>query len=403
MQVRQASSRIGAVAFNGDDRRKAGQSGSVGMRGVAVTIEREKVEKAADELAGLAADAVEPNPFFSPPLLRPALRLLASEDVKPVIVRDSGGEPIAFAPMRPIRGYSRLPVRYAATWMHDHCFFAAPLIRRGCEQAAFGGLFAAADHLGAFLRLAALDADGALAAAAARVAMEEHRKTSLSGAYQRAMLRGGFNAEATLNAALPGKKRKELRRQMNRLGDIGPVAFETLLPGGPLDLWTDKFLTLEASGWKGREGTALASRPEHAAFLRDAVRRAHEAKTLQFCQLSCGETTVAMIINFIERGAAYSFKIAFDEAYARYSPGVLLEIELLKSLALRTDLAFIDSCAQPDHPMIDSIWRERRTIVALNVSRRDIASKALFDLLTSLERAAEISRKRGKPTSRSAS
>jgi CelD/BcsL family acetyltransferase involved in cellulose biosynthesis len=367
------------------------------MRGAAVTIDREVIENAADELASLAADAIEVNPYFSPPLLRPALRLLATGDVSPVIVRDGGGEPIAFAPLRPIRGYSRLPVRYAATWMHDHCFFAAPLVRRGCEQAAFGGLFAAADRMGAFLRLASLDADGPLCAAAAQAAADDGRKTSPSGGYQRAMLRGGFDAEATLNAALPGKKRKELRRQKNRLGDLGSVSFEILQPGGDIDRWTDEFLALEASGWKGRAGTALASRPEHEQFLREAVRRAHEARSLQFCRLASGAATVAMIINFIERGAAYSFKIAFDEAYARFSPGVLLEIELLNALASRADLAFIDSCAQADHPMIDSIWRERRSIAALNISRRDAASKALFDVLTGLERAAEIRRERSKP------
>lgn len=370
----------------------------MGMRSASVPIEREFMGRggAADELADLAADAIEPNPFFSPPLMRPALRLLAGKDVTTIIVRDGGGAPIAFAPLWPTRGYSRLPVRYATTWMHEHCFFGAPLIRRGYEREAFAGLFAAADRLGAFLRLAALDADGPVCAAALHAAKEDARETSLSGLYQRAMLRGGFDPEATLNAALPGKKRKELRRQRNRLTDAGAVRFETLLQDGDLDLWTDQFLALEASGWKGRSGTALASRAEHAAFLREALRCAHEARSLQFCRLSCGEATVAMIINFIERGAAYSFKIAFDEAYARFSPGVLLEIELLSELASRADLAFIDSCAQQDHPMIDSIWRERRSIVALNVSKRDAAAKTLFKILVGLERAADIRRVRNR-------
>jgi CelD/BcsL family acetyltransferase involved in cellulose biosynthesis len=354
------------------------------------------VAEVADELADLAADALETNPFFSPPLLRPALRLLANDGVRPIIVRDKGGAPIAFAPLRPQRGYSRLPVRYVATWMHDHCFFGAPLIRKGCEREAFCGLFAAADKLGAFLRLASLDADGALYASAAQAAEADGRKSSPSGRYQRAMLRGGFDAEATLNAALPGKKRKELRRQMNRLADAGAVAFEALSSAVELDSWTEQFLKLEASGWKGRAGTAFASQPAHAEFLREALRRAHEAGSLQFCRLSSGGAPVAMIINFIERGNAYSFKIAYDETYARLSPGVLLEIELLHALAARADLKFIDSCAQADHPMIDSIWRERRAIVALNVSHRDIAGKLVFKVLTSLERAAEKNRMRNK-------
>ena len=43
--------------------------------------------------------------------------------------------------------------------------------------------------------------------------------------------------------------------------------------------------------------------------------------------------------------------------YARFSPGVLIQLENLKILD-RGDVAWMDSCAVQDHPMIDSLWTE---------------------------------------------
>ena len=73
-----------------------------------------------------------------------------------------------------------------------------------------------------------------------------------------------------------------------------------------------------------------------------------------------------MLINFLAPPGSFSFKIAYDEAYARFSPGVLLELDNLDLLA-RGDIDWMDSCAAENHPMIDSLWGERRTIVRVSL------------------------------------
>jgi len=73
-----------------------------------------------------------------------------------------------------------------------------------------------------------------------------------------------------------------------------------------------------------------------------------------------------MLANFVAPPGVFSFKTAYDEDYARFSPGVLLQRENLDLLA-RADIDWCDSCASEGHPMIERIWREKRTILRVSI------------------------------------
>ena len=87
-----------------------------------------------------------------------------------------------------------------------------------------------------------------------------------------------------------------------------------------------------------------------------------------------------MLVNFLTPPHAFSFKTAYDERFARYSPGVLLQRENL-SIASREGIAWADSCAAPDHPMIDRIWREKREIARISIAIGGRARRAAAALL----------------------
>ena len=74
-----------------------------------------------------------------------------------------------------------------------------------------------------------------------------------------------------------------------------------------------------------------------------------------------------MLANFVTPPGACSFKTAFDENFARFSPGVLLQLENLAMLE-NPQVEWTDSCAAADHPMIDRIWRERRAIGRVSIA-----------------------------------
>jgi CelD/BcsL family acetyltransferase involved in cellulose biosynthesis len=180
------------------------------------------------------------------------------------------------------------------------------------------------------------------------------------------MLQSDLSPEDYFNASMAAKKRKELRRQHKRLSESGTLRFHRYADDYKIDQWCDDFLALEQAGWKGREGSALACDPATASLFRIAMHGGSARGRVERLSLSLDGKPIAMLVNFLAAPGSFSFKTAFDEDYARFSPGVLLQHENLALLA-RNDIAWSDSCAAADHPMIERIWREKRTIVRASI------------------------------------
>lgn len=314
----------------------------------------------------------EPNPFYLPMLLQPALEHLREETVHCIeSLRD--GVPIALLPVTVSQRHGRFPVAHCTNWIHRHGFYGAPLLRKGCEEAGWEAVLAALDAApwsGHFLHLRRIEANGPAAQALARVCARQGRRLEEVGRSQRALLHSPLDAQAYWEQQVRAKKRKELRRLMARLGDEGQVQTRVLRDAAELPEWIDTFLAVERAGWKGERGTALASSPADTAFFRTGCAAALASGALDLLRLDCGDRTIAMLLNFVGPDGAFSFKIAVDPAYARYSPGVLIEqFNLVRVLDDRV-APWMDSCAAPDHPMIDSLWGERRTIAQYRVALR---------------------------------
>ena len=88
---------------------------------------------------------------------------------------------------------------------------------------------------------------------------------------------------------------------------------------------------------------------------------------------------------------SFSFKTAFDEDYARFSPGVLLQIENL-ALLEHSGIAWCDSCAVEGHPMIDSLWTGRRSVGRYSVAIGGSGRRAIFGALLKAELARSAPR-----------
>ncbi|CAN5471752.1 GNAT family N-acetyltransferase [soil metagenome] len=338
----------------------------------------------ASRWADLAEDAAEANCFYAPDLLVPALAHLADEGAIQILEAYDGATLIGLMPVTAAPRHGRLPLANVTNWMHRHCFFGAPLIRRGAEQAAWTGFLAQLDArpgLGHFLHLSGLDAAGANAAAIEAVCFAQGRAFVEIQRYDRALLRTGLSADAYWETHVRAKKRKEIRRLQKRLAELGPVESRMLSAAAELPQWTADFLALEASGWKGDEGTALMSDPKDSLFFCEAIGGAFARGNLQFLRIDLDGRAIAMLVNFRHGEGAFSFKIAFDEALGRFSPGVLIEIDNLCAVCADPSLAWMDSCAATDHPMIDSLWAERRAIaqyrIALNGTGPARARRAL--------------------------
>ena len=331
----------------------------------------------------LAGRATEPNPFAERWCLETGLEAFGGDAVE-LASLSVDGELAGVLPLIRRWNYEGYPFPHIGTWLHANAFCGAPLVAAGHEHAFWRELLHWADGRAGralFLHLEALPTDGPLYAALRDLCALEHRAAAVVHRVDRALLSSELAPQAYYDASMSGKKRKELRRQHTRLAEQGAIAFERRLDDAGLAEWADAFLALERAGWKGREGSALACDPSKAAFFRDALAGAAAHGRLERLAITLDSAPIAMLANFVTPPGAYSFKTAYDERYARFSPGVLLQRENLDLLA-RDAIVWADSCAAADHPMIERIWREKRTIVRVSVAiggpLRRAAAAAIF-------------------------
>lgn len=180
------------------------------------------------------------------------------------------------------------------------------------------------------------------------------------------------SAELYLERALSGKHRKEFRRIEKRLSEMGTTEYRSLEPQGDVKPWIASFLELESSGWKGQSGGSLASREETRRFFEESALAAHRHGQLMMLGLFHKDRPIALKCNLFSGHGSFAFKIAFDEDFRRYSPGMLLEIENVRRLHDMREIAWMDSTAEAQHFMINRLWIDRRTVETLVVSPNHI-------------------------------
>lgn len=335
----------------------------------------------------LAARAGTPNPFFEPWYLLPSLARFDPQQRIVMAALMRGAVPEALVPVQRARRYGRHRLPHLAVWLHANAFLGAPIVAEGAEEAFWEALLDWADRnagASAFFHAAALPLETALAEALIAVGARQRRRVVLVHREERAMLASPLGPAVYLEHALPGKKRKELRRQHARLAEQGTLAVVRRHDAEGIAAWIDQFLALELRGWKGAAGSALACAEATAGLFRESMTAAAERGCLERLSLELDGAPIAMLATLIAPPGAFSYKTAFDERFARFSPGVLLQLENL-ALLERPGIRWADSCAAPDHPMIDSLWRERRAIGRVSVAIGGAARRALFGRIAAFE------------------
>jgi hypothetical protein len=85
---------------------------------------------------------------------------------------------------------------------------------------------------------------------------------------------------------------------------------------------------------------------------------------LFFTELCLDGVVIASATNLISCGAGFHFKVAMHPGYAKMSPGVLNEVELIRHApALCGALSYIDSGAE-EGSYIDQLWAGRRILAS---------------------------------------
>ncbi|MDZ7588938.1 MAG: GNAT family N-acetyltransferase [Parasphingorhabdus sp.] len=347
-----------------------------------------------DAWADLAAYASEPNAFLAPWFLAPSLaQFCTNPDLRVFLLwagRAGSSQLAGLLPIGAQSKFGRWPVPHIQNWMHHNMFLGTPLVRPGYEAIFWEQLLAMLDDSDwpGFLHLNGLTVGGPVEAALNQICESQRRACELVHIEARAMISSQASADRYFEAAIRGKKRKELRRQAKRLSEIGVVTQARHRDDNELGTWISEFLALEQSGWKGKGGSALACDPATRDFFGEVVQGAATAGALERLDLRLDGKPLAMLVNFLTPPGSFSFKTTFDENFARFSPGVLLQLD--NDVALSGGaVKWMDSCAASGHPMIDSLWTERRHIGRFSVALSGVARRQVFRAVRFGERAMD--------------
>jgi CelD/BcsL family acetyltransferase involved in cellulose biosynthesis len=270
-----------------------------------------------------------------------------------------------------------------------------PLLDRNFAGEAISRLIAQARGAGAHaLILRDVSLNGAAMRAFTETLRQDGLHPRLLQSHFRACLDARRDADELLREALGSKKLKELRRQRNRLAEHGAVRFDVARTPEAVSAGIETFLALEASGWKGKRGTALQQDEGDADFVRRATRGLAQSRQCEIATLYAGDTPVAAAIVLRHQDRAFYFKLGVDEHFAKFSPGVQLTLDLTRHLCADAVLVTADSTASADHPMINPMWRGRLKIgdVLIPLRRNDPVVPLIHAALTAHRWARDVVR-----------
>jgi CelD/BcsL family acetyltransferase involved in cellulose biosynthesis len=315
----------------------------------------------------LVARAAGPTPDYSRRVMEAHRdHGLAPADLPCLAVR-RGPEILALLPFRTGRGPFGLG-RVARPFASPYLTVTAPLVAAGPDGApALAALAGGLRALGCPWWWPLLPADGLVGPALLGTLTGGGWDVAEVSGFLRPVLDRRASHAAFLGEHPHKGRLKDLRRRRRRLEEAGTVAVEAVGPDGDLAGAVEAFLALEASGWKGRAGTALACRAETAGFARTLFRPGDGPATARADLLRLDGRVVAASLALVCGGTATLLKTAYDEDLRHLAPGVLLEAEIVRALhearfADRLDSATLASA------VLDDLYPERTRIAEIVVS-----------------------------------
>ena len=311
----------------------------------------------SDTWVDLAQRCLEPNVFFEAEFALPALAHLGARGRLHVVFvwrdHDDARRLVGILPIVVPR------VSFGAccrAWVHEQAVLGMPLIDGDGADETLDAMLSAigkANPRLAVLLLPLIPQAGPTFALLQKYVARRGRELRLFDAHERAVLRSPFTDPLSPGAAA------ELRRLRRRLADGGSLTYRRRQDPAEIAEAMEEFLTLEAQGWKGRRRSALAGTAGTAAFARELARRMGEAGKIAVDSFELAGRAIAMGVLLKSADRAFFWKIAYDEAHATRSPGVLFTQDLTRRQIADTRIVMTDSCARPDHPMINRLWPGR--------------------------------------------
>jgi len=353
----------------------------------------------------LEADAVEPNPYLSPRFQLPAFQWLC--DPKPDFLcvwrhEDRQRLLVGLVVVMQKKGNSKLPFKHLRVFRSKHSFLGGMLIHSDFAAEVSDQMvkyFTSPKTRFAGLLFSGMPAEGQMALLLKRAVINNRGKWFEDGRIERACL-SGKESDGTRRQlySISAKKKKDIRRKMRRLEEIGHVEWRYLEGKEITDESIERFLVLEHMGWKADTKTSLLSSEKEANYFREMIRNFRNSNGAFFCELLLDGEVISSTCNLKIMNRGYAFKVSWDPEYRKYSPGILNEVEFLEALdAGAIEMDYVDSGASADS-YINDLWLDRVTLVAgymVFKGQYVIAARLLYGLRRIKRQALAFIRKPG--------
>lgn len=223
-------------------------------------------------------------------------------------------------------------------------------------------------------RLRDMRTEGPLAALVAGLAADRGMETVAVNGYSRPLLtrvEGGLDQH--LATVISKSRRKDVERAVRRLREQGQLRFERSDAPEAVQRRIEQFLFLEQAGWKGAGGSAFLCADADAAFARAAFAGTPGRQGLVSVDtLLLDERPIAFSINIASGRTAFTPKCTYDEAYRKWSPGLVLEYLGIERFYGDQRFTAMDSSTTVDGHVVQGLWNDVVPMAELFVGRRGV-------------------------------
>ena len=348
----------------------------------------------------LLSRAAERNPFMDPALLQ-ASAIAYPDMCQQVLLawdkRESGRLVGVWAFCVRRAPKALLPVKISRTPAFSHGFLGTPVIDRAMLEPVLAGML---DRIASLpdcpnqIAIDMMDLDGATMAALARVAAERGNTPVVLEVRSRPLLKSGQDPDGYFKDAMSSSSRKKLRQMRSKLSREGEVTSEIVTDPEAVSRALEEFLGLEASGWKKENDTALLCDDQDTRFFRVGFTALAEAGRARIYSLRLDGRPVAMQIVALAGSAASTWKTAYDQAFAAYSPGSLLFVDYTTDFLEDNGIETVDSCSEDDSGYM-AMWTGRKRMSDVRITASHGMSPA-FRLTSAVELAFRAGRRLAK-------
>ncbi len=339
----------------------------------------------------LAGRALEANALCEPECLIPASLHQANGAEISLLVAEDHGKFHACVPIRRLSRYWRIPFPTVSSTVRRMQYLGTPLVDlvRGEEavRTLLATLVAGRSSSGPEFYALEWVQEGEVARHFRSAADELGLPLYVRESFERPFL----VRDADSSEKNPKRERRALTRQRRLKRDL-EAEIEFVDHRGDPDA-VDRYIDLEASGYKSRIGLAEAAVGETDYFRAMCAEFAKQGR-LHLPTLEADGQPLAMQVWLRSGPGMFLIKTSFDERWAHHSPGRILHHLGIGYFHTRTDADWLDTCTYENNEQMLRYYPDRRRISTFVIGLGGLLDGSVLRSVAVLHHARKLLRSR---------